>query len=113
MTRLLNWFRRADLERSLDRELRYHIDRRVSDLMLSGLPEWEARRQASLEFGGLTQVREEVRDAWLSRWLGDFVYDLRFSARSSWAVRRSPLRSCFRLHSALEQPRRSTLSSIR
>ena len=29
-----------------------------------------------------TQVREEVRDVWLTRWLRDFVYDLRFSARS-------------------------------
>ena len=83
MRRLLNWFRRGDLERDLDRELRYHMDRRVVDLMLSGLPEPEARRQATLELGGLTQVREEVRDVWLIRWMRDFVYDLRFSVRSS------------------------------
>jgi len=82
MKQLLNWFRRGQLESGLDRELQYHIDRRVSDLMLCGLPEWEARRQATLELGGLPQVREEVRDVWLSRWLRDFAYDLRFSARS-------------------------------
>ncbi len=41
MKQLLNWFRRGNLESSLDRELRYHIDRRVSDLMLSGLSEQE------------------------------------------------------------------------
>jgi hypothetical protein len=35
-----------------------------------------------LELGGATQVREEVRDIWLTRWLRDFVFDLRFSARS-------------------------------
>src|SRR5258705_2544913 len=35
-----------------------------------------------LELGGLTQVREQVRDVWLSRWLREFAYDLRFSARS-------------------------------
>ncbi len=52
----------------MDRELRYHVDRRVSDLILSGLPEPEARRQAMLELGGLTQVREEVSDVCLSRW---------------------------------------------
>src|SRR5215831_8771806 len=79
---LLNWFRLPALESGLDRELKYHIDRRVKDLILSGLPEPEARRQASLELGGVTQVREEVRDIWLTRWLRDFVYDLRFSARS-------------------------------
>ena len=82
MKQLLNWFRRGELERSLDRELRYHVERRVCDLMLTGLAEAEARRQAALELGGVTQVREEVRDVWLTRWLRDFVYDLRFSARS-------------------------------
>jgi predicted permease len=81
MRQLLNWLRRGDLERGLDRELGYHVDRRVSDLMHAGLPEQEARRQARLELGGLTQVREEVRDVWLTRWLRDFVQDLRFSAR--------------------------------
>ncbi len=82
MKQLLNWFRRGKLESGLDRELRYHIDRRVSDLVQSGLTEREALRQATLELGGLTQVREEVRDVWLTRWLRDFAYDLRFSARS-------------------------------
>ncbi len=32
-------------------------------------------------------MREEVRDVWLTRWLRDFVYDLRLSARF---FRRSP-----------------------
>src|SRR5258706_7726860 len=82
MKQFLNWFRRGNLESDLDRELRYHFDRRVNDLVQSGLPQWEAQRQATLELGGLTQVREEVRDVWLTRWLRDFAYDLRFSARS-------------------------------
>src|SRR5437762_11225960 len=82
MKRMLNWFRLRKLESDLDRDLKYHIDRRVSDLIHSGLPEPEARRRAALELGGATQVREEVRDIWLTRWLRDFVYDLRFSARS-------------------------------
>src|SRR6476661_9064679 len=63
MKQLLNWFRRRDLEQS-------------------GLSASDARRRATLELGGLAQVREEVRDVWLTRWLRDFVYDLRFSARS-------------------------------
>jgi len=87
MKRILNWFRLRKLESDLDRELNYHIDRRVTDLIHSGLPEPEARRRVALELGGATQVREEVRDIWLTRWLRDFVYDLRFSARS---FRRSP-----------------------
>lgn len=87
MRRLLNWFRRESLERGLDRELEYHVTRRVTDLVRSGLPEREARRQALLEVGGITQTGEQVRDVWLTRWLRDFSYDLRFSARS---FRRSP-----------------------
>src|SRR6195256_6337838 len=87
MKKLLNWFRLRNLETGLERELKYHLDRRVSDLVRSGLPEPEARRQATLELGGVSQVQEEVRDVWLNRWLRDFGYDLRFSARS---FRRSP-----------------------
>jgi len=87
MKRILNWFRLRRLESDLDRELQYHIDRRVTDLIHSGLPEPEARRRAALELGGTTKVREEVRDIWLTRWLRDFVHDLRFSARS---ILRSP-----------------------
>src|SRR5580692_3719079 len=82
MKRILNWFRLRRLEGDFDRELQYHIDRRMTDLIHSGLPEPEARRRIALELGGATQVREEVRDIWLTRWLRDFVYDLRFSARS-------------------------------
>jgi predicted permease len=80
--RLANWFRRNKLESGLDRELRYHLGRRIIDLERSGLPIGEARRQALLELGGIAQIQEEVRDIWLTRWLRDFVYDLRFSARS-------------------------------
>src|SRR5579883_716475 len=81
MMRLLNWFRRGSLERSLDRELQYHFDRSVADLIAAGIPEMEARRRAASELGR-ARVREEVRDVWLTRWLRDFLYDLRFSARS-------------------------------
>src|SRR5215471_10495946 len=82
MKRILNWFRLGTLESDLNRELQYHIDRRVTDLIHSGLPEPEARRRVALELRGAAQVREEVRDIWLTRWLRDFVYDLRFSVRS-------------------------------
>src|SRR6267154_352463 len=81
MIRLLNWLRRGSLERGLARELQYHFDRRVADLTTAGIPEAEARRRVAVELG-LAQVQDEVRDVWLTRWLRDFLYDLRFSARS-------------------------------
>jgi len=83
-----NWFRLRRLEEDLDSELKYHLDRRIDDLTQTGLSESDARRQATLEIGGVTQVQEEVRDVWLTRWARDFAYDIRFSARS---FLRSPL----------------------
>jgi len=84
MVRLFNLFarRRDRLERELDRELRYHVDRRVEDLIKDGLSEPEARRQASLELGGVPQVQEAVRDAWIWRWLDALVRDVRYAMRS-------------------------------
>ena len=114
MRQFLNWFRRGKLERGLDRELVYHMDRRVSDLVAAGLPEQEARRQARLELGGLTQVREEVRDVWLTPVAARFRAMIFASPRDAFfAVRRSPPPRCFRSRSASEPPPPSTRWSIR
>jgi predicted permease len=84
VTRLLNLlrWRRDRLERDLDRELRYHVDRRVEEMIEAGLSEPEARRQASLELGGVPQVQEAVRDTWIWRWLDAFLHDVRYALRS-------------------------------
>jgi putative ABC transport system permease protein len=83
VAKIFNFFgrRRDQLERDLDRELRYHLDRRVTDLMQSGLSETDARRQANLEFGGVAQVQEEVRETWIWRWLDALIRDVRYAAR--------------------------------
>ena len=64
MRQLLNWFRRGRLESGLDRELQYHMDRRVSDLMRSGLPEREARKQARLakDWRKSDELRDRLAD---------------------------------------------------
>ena len=67
---LLPW-RRRRMERELERELRYHVDRRIDDLRAVRLSDADARRQVALEFGGVLQVREEVRETWLWRWLDE------------------------------------------
>jgi hypothetical protein len=55
------------MERKLDRELRYHFDRRVGDMQARGLSEDEARRRVAIEMGGIDQVREDVRETWTWR----------------------------------------------
>ena len=84
MTKLVNLFRRRRdrLERDLDRELRYHLDRRVEELTKDGLGEPEARRRASIELGGVPQVQEAVRDTWIWRWLDELLRDVRYAMRS-------------------------------
>ncbi len=81
----MSWWTRlrqgARLERELDAELRYHVERLTQDYLREGLPEAEARRRARLEFGGLDQMKEECRDARGTRWVDDLVQDLTFSAR--------------------------------
>ncbi|HEY3453459.1 MAG TPA: ABC transporter permease, partial [Bryobacteraceae bacterium] len=84
MRKLLNLFRwkRQRLEKDLDRELRYHFERRVADRINAGLSEAESRRQAQIELGGVAQVQEEVRDTWIWGWLDDLARDIRFAFRS-------------------------------
>jgi putative ABC transport system permease protein len=89
MRKIFNLFRwrRARMERDLDRELRYHVDRRVQDLMEAGVGHDEARRRAAIELGGHVQIREDVRDTWIWRWLDDGGRDAGYAAR---ALLRSP-----------------------
>src|SRR5688572_11688565 len=89
MRRILNLlpWRRRRKEQDLDRELRYHMDRRIDDMMRSGLTEAEARRRAALEFGGIDEAKEEVRETWIWRWLDNAGRDIRYAGRM---LRRSP-----------------------
>lgn len=84
MGRLGNFFgrRRDRLEHDLDRELQYHVDRRVEDLVRDGVSEPDARRRARLELGGVPQVQEAVRDTWIWRGFDALMRDVRFGSRS-------------------------------
>ncbi len=84
MTKLFNLlpWRRRRLERDLDRELAYHVERRIDDLVQSGLSADEARRTVGVEFGARLVVQEEARDAWAWRWLPDRGRDARCAMRS-------------------------------
>ena len=84
MSKILNAFRwkRRRMESDLERELQYHLDRRIEDLIETGLDETEARRRARIEFGGLSQTQEETRETWVWRWLDSLLGDIRYSIRS-------------------------------
>src|SRR5687767_10987649 len=52
------------------------------------MSEPEARRRVRLEFGGLEQAKEHVRDVWPYQWLGELGRDVRVGFRG---LRREPL----------------------
>jgi predicted permease len=89
MRKLLNLFRgtRARLEQDLERELRYHVDRRTDEMVAAGLSGDEARRRARVEFGGVAQVQEDVRETWIVRSLDALARDVRHGLRG---LRRTP-----------------------
>jgi predicted permease len=77
-----------DLDAELDKELRFHVDARIADLVASGVAPDEARRRARVEFGGVTQTKEAIRDQDRWRLLDGCLRDLRFAVRS---LRRTPI----------------------
>src|SRR5215467_11422370 len=80
-TKLRALLRKSDLERELDEELRYHMERQTEQNVRLGMNPEEARREARKAFGGVEQAKERSRDARGMRWIGDLWQDLRFGAR--------------------------------
>lgn len=79
--------RRQQRDRELDAELRYHFDRLIDDHVRSGLDPREARRRATLQFGGVDHLKETCRDERGFRCLSSLAHDVRFAARF---MRRDP-----------------------
>ena len=81
----MNWWkrfwRRAQMEELLDKEVQFHIEKHAADLMARGIDPEDARREARLAIGGPEQVKEDCRDARGTRWLEEFLRDLRHAAR--------------------------------
>jgi len=75
------FFRRRRLEDDLDEELRSSFEMIVDRFVAQGMPAPEARRAARLEFDGLEQLKERVRDGLVGSGLSTFLQDLRYAWR--------------------------------
>ncbi|HEX8491137.1 MAG TPA: permease prefix domain 1-containing protein, partial [Chthoniobacterales bacterium] len=62
-------FRRGEMNRDLNEEFQYHLDRKTDELVAAGISAIEARRAAQIAMGGVEQAKEECRDAWGLRWM--------------------------------------------
>jgi len=78
IARVRAFFRRADMDRDLQAELESHIAMRTEDAMRRGVPREQAERQARLELGGLTQIREAHREVRGLPFLDALLQDLRY-----------------------------------
>jgi predicted permease len=74
-------FRRDELERELEAELRFHLEREEADNLRRGMNLKDAHFAALRSFGGLEQSKEECRDARGVRLITEFFQDLRYAGR--------------------------------
>src|SRR5580658_5714998 len=79
--RLRSLFRRTAIENELDDELQFHIEQQVEKLARAGLTRDEAARQTRLQFGGLSQVKEDCRESRGTTFLETAARDVRYALR--------------------------------
>jgi predicted permease len=83
---LRRWIGRSSRQQLPDAELESFLQHDIDARIEAGMTPAEARRRALAAFGGVTQVREQVREARAGAWLEQLLRDVRYSGR---AARRS------------------------
>jgi predicted permease len=79
--RLRAVFRRDVVERELDDELRFHVEREAEKYVRAGILPDEATRRARIAFGGVDRIKDDTRDARGVALLDVLARDLRYTAR--------------------------------
>ena len=87
MLRFRSLFRQRRVEQELDDEMRFHLDQQIDTYIQQGLTYVEAVRRATIEFGHLSAVRDEHRDARGIGVIVDLARDLSHALRQA---RRAP-----------------------
>jgi predicted permease len=74
-------------ESDVNDELRFHLERQIESNIAAGLSPDEARRRALVDFGGVQQTRESLREVHHGRFFESLAQDSRFAWRM---LRKSP-----------------------
>jgi predicted permease len=80
-------FRKTAVERELDEELRFHLEKQIERNVAAGMSATEARYAALRAFGGVEQIKEECRDARGVNLIETTLQDVRYGLRQ---LRRNP-----------------------
>ena len=75
------------MEREMDEEMRFHVEKLTERNLRDGMPPGEARRAALVRFGGVERFKEQARHEARPRLLEELMQDLRYGLR---ALRRNP-----------------------
>lgn len=79
--RLRSLFSRPKVDRELDEELRYHLERQIEEAVAGGMSREEARRAALRSFANFEQRKEECRDTRGLNLMDNMAQDVRFGLR--------------------------------
>ena len=82
--RLRALFRREQIDRDLEEEMRFHVEMRARENLEAGMSEAEARRAAHRAFGNRLLAEEDSRHVWTFTLVETFLQDLRYGARTLW-----------------------------
>jgi predicted permease len=75
------WVSRKKWEQELGEEVRDHVERQTAANIAAGMSAQEARRRATLEFGGAEAVKENCREQRTGFWLETLITDVRYGIR--------------------------------
>src|SRR2546422_392801 len=85
--RLRSLFRRNQVEKELDEEMQYHLERQIEQNIGGGMRPDEARYAALRAIGGIEQRKEECRDMRRLNLIQNLLQDFRYAGRM---LRKSP-----------------------
>src|SRR5579859_4670500 len=84
---LARFIKKTKSEQQLDAELRFHLEKQITDYIASGLSREEARRRANLNFGALESVKEQSREIRRASFIETIYQDVRYGLR---VLRKNP-----------------------
>ena len=80
--RLRSLFTRSGVDRDLDRELRFHLEEHIAELVAAGASPADARAAAMREFGSPASVTQQCRETRRVNFVQNLLQDTRYALRT-------------------------------